>query len=87
MVWFVVSLCSMFCRCHFTSYSFFKKILKICYLFERHRVQEREPGAWWHRGAEGEGKEDSPLSREPKARLSPRTPGIMTPAEGRCLTN
>ena len=27
------------------------------------------------RGAEGEGQTDSPLSREPKAGLHPRTPG------------
>ena len=37
----------------------------LCYLFDRAQVKE---------AAEGEGKADSPLCREPDVELSPRTP-------------
>ena len=58
---------------------FFLKILFI-YLRERVSAQAGEE-------AEGEGEVDSLLSREPDVGAWSQDPGIMTWAEGRCLTD
>ena len=57
---------------------FILKILFI-YLFERERAQAE--------GEEAEGEVDSQLSRDPNARLDPRTLRSMTWTEDRGLTN
>ena len=57
---------------------FFLKI----YLFIWQREGEHKQG---EQQAEGEGEADSPLSKEPHVGLNPT--GIMTWAEGRCLTD
>ena len=42
----------------------------------------REKEHKWEGGAEGEGEEDSLMSREPDVGLNPRTLEIMTSGEG-----
>ena len=46
-----------------------------------------ESGSMSGGGAEGKGEADSPLSWEPNAGAPSQDPGIMTWAEGRCLTD